>query len=262
MSTLNSVTVVIKARNESRQIAAAIESARLLVDDVVVVDDSSTDETARIALSLGAHVLPGIDHGGRVDLLDKQGFMAVQTPWILRMDADERLTPELAKEMRMAMNRDSVSAISYARLNYMFGDFIRWGGWFEPHQVGLFRSSRWDRDWSGDLHTQVPVTGEIEIISPTRAWMIHMDYDNIDTFIERSLRRYAASEAAEMHSKGVRFSRRRILLDPFLRIWGRYFIRRGYRDGERGLVVAGMLGAYDLARWSLLWERASQNLRD
>jgi glycosyltransferase involved in cell wall biosynthesis len=255
-SALPRITAVIKARNEAAQIAMAIESALSLADEVIVVDDRSTDDTAAIAADLGARVLAGLEHHGRIDLLDRQGFGAVSTGWILRMDADERLTPALAAELRRATLLPNAVAVSYARLNHMFGDVVRHGGWFDPHQRGFFRADSWQRDWDGGIHSQVPLRtgGDSLVIDPDLAWMIHLDYSNIDTFIERTLRRYAAAEAAELAASGARFSRRRILIDPFIRTWGRYFIRRGYRDGDRGLVLAGLLGAYDLARWSLVWE--------
>lgn len=248
------ITTIIKARNEARQIEETVASAFVLSDTVIVVDDCSTDSTAAIAEESGARVIRGEPHGGRIDLLDRQGFLEVSEGWILRMDADERLTPALVNALRTISREDSCVAVSYARLNYMFGQGVRHGGWFAAHQRGFFRASAWDRSWDGRIHSQVPVHGSIRTVDPAEAWMVHLDYEDIDTFVERTLRNYAAAEAKELSESGVKFSKRRILVDPFVRTWGRYFIRAGFRDGQRGLVLAGLLGAYDIMRWSLLWE--------
>jgi glycosyltransferase involved in cell wall biosynthesis len=248
------ITAVIKAKNEAGQIADAIRSAKSLSDEIIVVDDSSSDNTAELARALGARVVCGRDHRGSIDLLDRQGFELVESGWILRMDADERLTPELVICLRRVAEGSAYSAVSYARLNYMFGAGVRHGGWFRPHQLGFFRADAWDRSWTAEMHTQVPVTGKVLTIAPRTAYMEHFDYESIDEFVHRTLSRYAAAEAREMYVQGVRFKRRHLLISPIVRILGRYFVRGGFLDGRRGLVLAALLGAYDVSRWSMLWE--------
>ena len=251
---VTNITAVIKAKDEERQIVEAVESALRLASRVLVIDDNSADATATLAWAAGAEVIPAIAHHGQIDLLDKQGFMLVEDGWIVRMDADERLTDELIGELRRIVHSGVSASAEYARLNHMFGAAVRHGGWFLPHQRGFFRADSWSRDWDAHMHTQVPVTGLIETIAPSRAWMIHLDYDDIATFVRRSLSGYAAVEAREMFESGVKFRLGGLLVEPWKRTFGRYFIRQGYRDGLRGLVLAGLLGAYDIAKWSFLWE--------
>lgn len=248
------ITAVIKAKNEANRIVDAVNSAQELADRVIVVDDSSSDDTAALARLHGAVVVQGISHFGSIDLLDRQGFEMVQEGWILRMDADERLTSELIKSLRAAAEDSSVSGVMYARLNYMFGSGVRHGGWFEPHQLGFFRAAAWERSWGAEMHTQVPVSGRVITVPSHVAFMEHHDYENVSQFVERTLSRYAAAEAREMFEQGVRFKLRYLLVSPFIRVWGRYFVRKGFLDGRRGLVLAALLGAYDISRWSMLWE--------
>lgn len=248
------ITAVIKAKNESDRIADAVRSAQRIADRVLVVDDSSSDDTAELARLMGADVVHGRPHQGSIDLLDRQGFEMVQDGWILRMDADERLTPELVERLRAAADDASVCGVKYARLNFMFGAGVRHGGWFEPHQLGFFRANAWDRSWGAEMHSQVPVAGNVITLPSSVAFMEHYDYDNIAQFVDRTLSRYARAEANEMFAQGVRFKPRYLLISPFVRIWGRYFLRKGFKDGRRGLVLAALLGAYDIARWSMLWE--------
>lgn len=256
------ITAVIKAKNEADRIAAAILSARLVADIVLVIDDASSDNTVAIAESTGARVIAGVPHHGSIDLLDRQGFEEVREGWILRMDADERVTPELARRLRAISGDEEASGARYARLNYMFGGGARHGGWFDPHQLGFFRFDAWDRTWGAEMHTQVPVFGQIHTVLPSDAFMEHFDYENIGQFVDRTLLRYASAEAAEMFARGVRFRKRKLLIGPFLRLWGRYVVRNGYRDGHRGLVLAALLGAYDIVRWSMLWELEKNNGKD
>lgn len=88
------VTAVIVAHNEEEKIVEAINSARTLANKVIVIDDRSSDNTSRIATDLGASVVPALkENYANPELLFRQGFLIVETGWVLRMDADERLTP-------------------------------------------------------------------------------------------------------------------------------------------------------------------------
>lgn len=253
---MSGVTAVIKARNEAEQIEQAIASAGLLADDVLVVDDRSTDETARLAATAGARVISGHPHGGRIDLLDRQGFAAVTGGWILRMDADERLTPALAERLREVVEAPADAAgVRYARRYWMFGAPVMFGGWLRPQQVGFFRADRWERSWTAACHSQVPVDGPILTVDPDGgAWMEHYDYEAVSEFVTRSLSGYAAVDAAERHAAGQRFRGRDIVWCPLRKIAGRLVVRRGHRDGARGWVLAALLAAYDISVLAHLWD--------
>ncbi|MGW3742123.1 glycosyltransferase family 2 protein [Streptomyces sp. NPDC005146] len=253
---MSRITAVIKAKNEAAQIQDAIASARLLASDVLVVDDHSTDATASLAAEAGAEVVRGEPHHGSIDLLDKQGFALVRSGWILRMDADERLTPTLARHLRWVTDDPSdLSGAKYARRYWMFGAPISSGGWLRPVQLGLFRADRWDSDWTAALHSQVPVAGRIATVDPRGgAWMEHYDYANVAEFATRSLMKYAAADAAQRYSRGERFRARTMIWSPFRKVVGRLVLRHGYRDGARGCVLAALLAAYDISVYAHLWD--------
>lgn len=253
MTMQDQVTAVIKAKNESHQIEDAIRSAYLLADRVLVVDDSSSDDTAALARACGATVLMGLEHNGHIDLLDRQGFSAVKSGWILRMDADERMTPELAAEAREIIELGNIAGIRYARLHVMFGAPVYFGGWFEPFQLGIFRSDSWDKNWTAATHSQVPVFGEIRTVNPKVASSVHFDYDNIPQFVERSLLRYAEIDAASRFNAGQRFKLLDLLLQPWMKFFGRLIIRQGFRDGHRGLVLAALLASYQICVACNMW---------
>lgn len=261
---MNHVTAVIKAKNEAAQILESIASARILADDILVVDDHSEDATAALAVAAGAIVISGEPHQGSIDLLDKQGFARVRDGWILRMDADERLTPALVKELeRLIHDPGGFAGARYARRYWMFGAPVSFGGWLRPEELRFFRADCWDPGWTAALHSQVPVFGRIATIDPgDGAWMEAHDYADVPQFAARSLMKYAATEAAERYRDGARFRKRDIVWRPSRKLAGRLFIRHGHRDGARGWVLAALLAAYEISVYAHLWDVQRQLATD
>ncbi len=259
MNEIVNITTVIKAKNEESQIAEAIRSAFYISDVVIVVDDDSSDRTADIAIEHGAQVLKGCFHGGEIDKLDYLGFSQVKSGWILRMDADERITQELAGALLKVVQDGRYSGARFARLHVMFGEPVFGGGWFRPFQLAFFRSDSWDRSWKAGLHSQVPVKGKIQTIRPDIAHSIHFDYRTIEEFTLRSLLGYAKVDAYQKFADGERFSKSNLLCKPWTKFFGRFFIRGGYKDGNRGLVLAALLAAYEISVACFLWQLGEEN---
>jgi glycosyltransferase involved in cell wall biosynthesis len=256
------VSAVIKARNESAQIADAVTSAALLADEVLVIDDGSSDATAEIAERAGARVVKHRSEAGRITELDRFGIEQASGSWILRLDADERLTPELAARLRAVMEEGRHSGVAFARRNMMFGDWPRHGGWFVSDQIRLFQKSDYDATWTAELHSQIPLTGPVLRLARTpELSTLHLDYADVGDFVDRTLGRYSLTEARELYKKGRRFSGTRLVTAPCKRFAGRYVVRRGFRDGRRGLILAALLAAYDIAIECHLWdiERQERN---
>jgi glycosyltransferase involved in cell wall biosynthesis len=252
------ITVVVKCKNEERNLREMLTSIENFSDSVIVIDDGSTDLTIDIANSFGARVIPAISHNGQIDLLDRQGFLEVNSGWILRMDADERLTPELEKELRRLHDLNVHDGVLFARSNVIFGKPLRHGGWFESNRLGFFKSSSWSRNWDCKMHSQVPVSGKLYEIPKTRAYMLHEDYQSVTQFIERTLLRYSAVEAFERSSnvKLIDFCK-----NPLRKFLGKYFIRKGFRDGQQGFVIALLLAIYELLILLQIWDRNRRKLQ-
>jgi glycosyltransferase involved in cell wall biosynthesis len=249
------ITAIIKAKNEAHQICECLNSVKDFADEVIVIDDQSTDKTAALARDLGAIVITVPDRDQPLDILDRIGFLNATGDWLLRLDADERVTPSLARELRKTATDNRCVGVRFARKNMMFGGWARHGGWFKSDQLRFFRADAWDREWNLDLHSQVPVGGPI-ITLPAREDLatIHWDYNHISQFVNRGLINYAQAEALERHNSGSRFSSLRFVLKPIHRFLGRYIVRGGWRDGVRGLILAALLAAYDLCIEAYLWD--------
>lgn len=250
-------TVVIKARDEAVRIVSAVSCARALLDcEVVVVDDDSADDTRSLAESAGAVVVAARSHSGAINELDKIGFEAARGRWLVRLDADERLRPQLAAELVRLSEDPTVAGVRFARRNYFCGDWLRFGGWFRSDQLRAFRADAWDRSWNfADLHSQVPVKGKV-VTLPAEAELAtdHYDYDSVDVFVSRSLGRYARTEAEHNFNNGVRARKIDIVYRPARRFTGKYLVQKGYKDGWRGLVIAALLAAYDISIYARMIE--------
>lgn len=240
------VTLVVKAKNEAANITACLESVAGFATEIIVVNDDSTDATADLARTAGAVVLDQKSTAGKINLLDKTGFLAARSEWILRLDADERLTAGLAEKLREAAATQNYNGVRFARKQILFGAWIRYGGWFESNQLRFFRADSWARDWDGAPHTQPTVAGEILTLPAREEWAsVHFDYDSVAQFIDRTLRGYSQTEAVFARESGRRSSLWRLLFRPWRKFLGKYFIRQGFRDGWRGFVLAVLLGMYE-----------------
>ncbi|MCC7259713.1 MAG: glycosyltransferase family 2 protein [Alphaproteobacteria bacterium] len=256
------ITAVIKARNEARQIGDCIASLNGFATHILVVDDASTDDTAARAQAAGATVIPAQSQAGRIDELDRLGFTQVDEGWILRLDADERMTPTLAEKLKAIAANDNAHGVWFARMNILFGGWVRHGGWFLPNQLRFFRADAWDKNWDCAPHSHPQVTGAVLTLPAREEYAtLHLNYDSIPQFVERTLLRYARLEAETRYAHGERFSAWKLLGRPLRRFCGRYIIRQGFRDGARGLILAGLLAAYDFLIAANLWDLARQEER-
>lgn len=255
MSNEPRITAVIPAKNEAHRIKDCLDALRGFAQQVIVVDDGSTDETVGIAESLGADVVHAQRDGRPLDWLNTLGFKAATGDWILRIDADEHLTPTLARELRRVALSGEYTGVRFPRKNMMFGGWARHGGWFVSDQLRFFRRDAWDDQWDCKVHTQVPVRGPILRLPAREAFAtVHHDYQSIRQFVKRSLMNYAHQDALERFLDGQRFSARRALIQPTRKFLGRYFVRQGFRDGRRGLVLAMLLAVYELCTEFYLWD--------
>jgi glycosyltransferase involved in cell wall biosynthesis len=260
------VSVLIPSFNEARNILGCLQSVSW-ADEIVVVDSCSTDGTAPLASGFGARVV-NFEWNGR---LPKKKNWALENivwrnEWVLVVDADERITPLLAKEIESVLSCSSVNGY-YLNRRFMFmGRWIRHCGYYPSWNLRLFRHAcgRYEHlvendTQSGDneVHEHVVLQGGSGFL---RHEMLHLAYPDIFTWVEKH-NRYSNWEAhveasgarplrlnltAISHKRPLRACSRQFPFRPALRFIYHYFFRRGFLDGYEGYVLCRLLAVYEL----------------
>lgn len=240
---MSTVSCYIIAFNEANKIGAAIESVRHWVDEVIVCDSHSTDDTARIAESLGARVVQ-IDFTG-FGALRNTAIEACQHPWIFSLDADERCTPDARDEILAIVRADHADApMAYfmPRQNHLLGRWVRHSGWYPDYrQPQLFRKGQL-RYTLDEVHEGFECQGPIGHLKHP-IWQY--PFENLSQMLAKA-QRYSTLGAEKLQRKGVRGSFSKAWwhgLSMFLKI---AVLKSGWRDGRAGLAIAvgGGIGAF------------------
>lgn len=249
------ISVVISAYNEEKRIGACLSSVSW-ADEIVVVDNSSTDETAAIAKKHGAKVYSRPNYA-MLNINKNYGFSKATGEWILNLDADERVTQGLEKEIAKIVKSyklqgTGMTPVAYRipRKNIIFGKWIRHTGWWPDYQLRLFRKGA-GRFPENHVHEQIPIKGEI---GETSHPIEHENYQTISQFIAK-MNLYTDNEADQIEKKGYTFSALDGIRYPKEEFFRRYFAGHGYKDGFHGLMLSMAMALYHFVIFLKLWER-------
>ena len=237
-------------RNEAANIGAALESVRW-ADEIIVVDSESTDETVDIARRYTSEVIvrpwPGY--------VDQKNFAAARAShdWILSLDADERVSPELATEIRQKLAVSPLAAgYRIPRVTFHFGRWIRSTDWYPDFQLRLYDRRR--AKWAGRyVHESVQAEGPVERL---RGELQHYAYRDLSHHLQ-TMDRYTTLAARQMFEDGRRAGWVDILVLPRLAFVRNYILRGGVWDGMPGLVISLMNAYYVGLKFAKLWELCS-----
>jgi glycosyltransferase involved in cell wall biosynthesis len=241
------LSAVVIACNESRRIEACLESLRF-ADEIVVVDSGSTDGTAEAARR----------HTDRVFNVPWRGFgpqkqAAVDlasNDFILSVDCDERVTPELAGEIRDLLAAGGLlPGYSVPRRTFIGDREIRHGGWYPDRTVRLFDRTR--ARYSADpVHERVVVPGEVGRLSHH---LLHFSFEGFADILVK-MNRYTDLSARSMFEAGRRCGLSDLAVRPLLAFAKAYFFRAGFLDGVEGLEVAAAGAMHVFAKYVKLRE--------
>ena len=225
-------SLVLITRNAGAQLHASLDSARF-ADEVVVVDSGSDDDTVQIAASFGARIISQSWLG-----FGPQKQFAVDRArhdWVLCLDADERLTTELATSIESALSAPGAAAYRMARCNRFLGRWLRHGEGYPDWSIRLFdrRCARWSDDL---VHEHVLCD---EPIATLAGDLRHESAESLDAYLAKQ-NRYTTLQAQRLHDQGKRASVLQLLLSPMVRFVKFYFLRLGFLDGVAGLVHIGI----------------------
>ncbi len=246
------------ARDEAKHIAACLASVRSLTDDLLVLlDDRTSDDTARLAEAAGARVK--ISHFVNFSAQRNRALQAAGGDWVLFLDADERLTPALIAEIKQRLaaptlsqpppvGEESLAGYWIARRNYMFGHWVRHAGWYPDYQLRLLRRSAALYDESREVHELAQLSGpDAKLREP----LIHYNYETWAQFRAKQ-RYYTAFEARILYQQGQRARLRNFVLQPLREFCRRYISLKGWKDGRLGLALSLAMGWYEWRKYWLL----------
>lgn len=251
------LTAIILTFNEARHIGECLDSVRF-ADDVIVFDSGSTDATAQVAGEKGAQVLvrPFDDYAGQRNA----ALAAAPAGWVLFVDADERVTPELAAEVRARIEDPAIVGYWIPRHNYIFGKLTRGAGWYPDAQMRLLKVGKAHYDPAIKVHEVVRLDGPSGTLEHP---FIHYNYERAAQFHEKQ-RRYTAYDARILFEQGVRPKAYTPLTQPLRQFIWRFFTLRGWRDGLHGLRLSLLMAWYEyqkMRKLAALWRAARNDKR-
>jgi glycosyltransferase involved in cell wall biosynthesis len=248
------LTVTVITRNEAANIRAVLGSVAW-ADEILVVDSRSTDETVELARGAASKVIvrdwPGFSA--------QKNFAAEQAAhdWILSVDADERVTPDLAVEVqRLLADVPPAKGYRVPRVSHYLGRWIRTTDWYPDPQLRLYdrRAARWVGDY---VHEHVAVDGPVGRL---HAELQHLPYRDISHHLQ-TMDRYTTLAAEQMRADGRRVGAPALLARPAAAFARNYLLKGGWRDGSVGLAVSILNSYYVFLKFAKLWE-ASERRRD
>ena len=233
--------------NEEERLRPCLESVTW-ADEIVVVDAESTDKTVQVAREFTDRIWVRPWPGFAV----QKNFALEQAvgEWVLSLDADEQVTPELRREIEGVIARGG-PADGYAipRKNVFWGAWVKHGRLYPDYQRRLFRRGR-GRFVELAVHESVEIQGSVGRLE---APLLHHSYRSLEEFIQRS-NRYSTLAAEEWLRQGRHVSPVDFLIRPLGRFLSMYLLHRGFLDGWRGLLLAGLYAHYVFLRTAKVWE--------
>lgn len=247
--------VVAISKNEEVDLSYFLNHLLPWVDEIVIVDDASTDRTVEIARAAGPKVRV-IEHP-----MDKErgfagqrnvGIEASTSDWLLHMDIDERVTPELAEEILRAILDQTKNAYRYRRLNFFLHRPMHSGGWQYWNNPQLARRGK--HYFRNIVHEECVVEGQPMSIGQLKGYMIHLNDTNYEERLRKNIQ-YMQLKTEKIVSQGIKVRWHHLLLHPLLRAMKSYFVRGGFREGTRGLIFALYTFVGTFNWWACAWDR-------
>jgi glycosyltransferase involved in cell wall biosynthesis len=244
------LSVALITYNEEKNIQRTLESVKW-ADEIVVVDSGSTDGTTEICREYGAKIV----HQNWLGFSRQKNLAIDRTSgdWVLSLDADEPIEPELAQEIRSIITSSQpLDGYRIPRKTFFLGKQVRYGGWYPDYNLRLFRKGR-GRFEERVVHEAIRVQGRI---GNAEHAILHHAYPDLASYMD-SINRYSSLAVDVMREKGISRVQAgwiNILFRPVLTFVLKYFLRFGFLDGKHGLVLNLFHSYYVFAKYAKAWE--------
>lgn len=244
------LSAVIITYNESQNIKACLESVGW-ADEIVVVDSFSTDDTVRICYEYTQKIYqqPWPGYGSQKNF----GIGKASGDWILILDADERVSPDLKQEIQTVMDKPlgtDIVAYEIPRKNYFWGRWVRWAGQYPDYQIRLFKKGK-ARYNDKKLHENLIVEGKVSRLnSPIE----HYSYRSLSHWLHK-LNTYTRLMEEEQSSQRKRVTGFDLFFRPVSTFIKMFILRKGYRGGICGIIISAFASFFTFLKYARGWER-------
>lgn len=245
------ISAVILTKNEAENLPRCLESLHW-VDEILVLDSESTDQTMAVAQKFGAktHQLPWEGFGKQ----KQKGVELASGDWVLSIDADETVTSELKAEIQLRLSNDNGMAGFYLKRKAYFLDrFVRHGGWYPDWVLRLFKKDK-GRFSLAPVHETVILNGPAARLE---AELLHYTDPNFSHYLSK-LNRYTDLSAEALFAQGKGGSIFKILANPAAKFFSQYFLKAGFLDGQAGFILAAASAFHVFSKYVKLWELSRQ----
>jgi len=241
------ISALIIAKNENKMLTNCLKSVAWC-DEIIVVDNGSTDDTVSIAENFGAKVI-AFKHQSFARLRE-EALKRVKTDWLFYVDADERVTPTLAKEILVQIETCDCVALKMNRKNICYGQKFKYGGWEKDFVTRIFKKEAL-KGWQGDIHESPVFEGKVDDLQSTLIHLTHRNtIDNMKKTVEWT--KMEADLLFKANVPKVKFST--LIRKGFMEFWRRAIIWKGHKDGMAGLVEALVQGINKVLIYIQVWE--------
>lgn len=233
------LSVAILAKNESKNIVRCLKSVKF-ADEILVILDRSNDETEAICRSLGARIIKA-SFDNSFSRRRNLAMIRSRGNWILFIDADEEVTPQLSLEVRRVEGptyEQKFTCFTIRRRDFFWGQELKYGEIRKVYRRGLIRLVKKNSGkWIGNVHEEFVPKGRVGVL---RSWINHYPHPTIVDFLE-NVNLYSSIRAAELHEAKKRTNLFEIILFPLGKFLMTYLILQGFRDGSAGFAYSFMM---------------------
>ena len=253
-----SLTALVTCKNERENIGPCLDSLAPIADEILVADSGSTDGTLQYLQERGDCRVVEREYVTAIDFKN-WAIPQAANDWVLVLDADERVTPELAGEIRRLMAKEpSADGYVIPRTNYLMGRPVKHTDWGRDAVLRLFLRDLGKYDGPSDHGNVVVASGKI---APLKSRLDHYTTWSWEDYMKK-FDRYTQLQAEQWHAAGKRPSWLKLLLNPPLRFLREYVLFGGFLDGMAGLQIAWMCAFYSFMKQARLWELSAGKRRE
>lgn len=251
-----SLSVVISTYNRKEKLAISLESVKDITDEIIVVDNTSSDGSFALARKYTKHVFVR-PNNPMLNVNKNFGFTKATKEWILYLDDDESLTPELREELKEVFaswnmgENAQITGYWIPRKNMIFGKWIEHGIWWPDYQMRLFKKGKGMYP-EKHVHEMIKVTGETAKLQNP---LYHENYTSISQYLYKLDTFYTENEAERLIASDKRLFWHDALKMPMGDFLKTFFLQEGYKDGLHGLVLSLLQAFYAEIVFAKVWEK-------